>query len=670
MNVQFQHLADSSFYGLEGTLKALRFGDCYLQDIPAAVRVLHSLDTLSIKGDDIQEVKNFRFLGLANLKSLRLLMNNITVIYEKAFKGLQSLKILELWQNPLVVLNGLHGLSMLDQLFLSEVSLPILLYDTVRDSRMTTLILSSTVKFSIFSDLLINNTNLLLCKSTGPVADNAKCNSMESSTKLKYMSSISLKGEMELHPGNFQHMTSLKSMRLQYSNISYLPSYLFCGLCNLTFLSLVHTAISHIQNDLFVSLPKLEHLLLASNKIHSIDSHAFSKLVMLRELNLNSNMLTVIHDGMFNKLSALSKLQLNNNKISRIHKYAFKYLKVLKTLQLLDNPIKVLDDIQFTPGVTNLEISGTFIDDLLYSQFPNKSKLEKLKFTESRLSSFFPDAPDIAKRLTGIETQNETTTSENEISDTCPTFFTLSKFSKLSYLDLSGNNLILHHKNFIYLPQLLTLKLRSNNISTLPFGVFCGLSKLKYLTLYDNNLKHIPRLLFYKLTELESLVLSLNQIEVIATGAFTSLERLRMLTLIGNRLQIIPGDVLTSMPGLSMLYVAGNPLHCDCTLHTRRESLIKKVTDHKLTRCSNKAMSTITNFTDDSCSAESDTESNTVIPQGKTPKNDQFLGVLNIAIFAIIGFLLLFTAILISLYCRKWCKMVQKRDQNPSPSEI
>ena len=663
-------MANLLFYGLEETLKILSFRDCNLQDIPPAVRVLQSLDALTIKGDDIQVVKNFRFLGLANLKSLRLLMNNITIIDEKAFDGLLSLKIFDLSHNPLLELNGLDSLSLLDKLLLSEVSLPMLLFDTVRDVKMTTLSLSSTARFSIFPDLLKNNTNLLLCKSTGPVEDGEKCNSTNLITKFKYMASISLKGEMELHPGNFQHMTSLKSMRLQYSNISYLPSYLFCGLCNLTFLSLVHNAISHIQNDLFVSLPKLERLLLHSNRIHSIDSHAFSKLVALRELNLNTNMLTVIHDGMFNKLSALSKLQLNKNKISRINRYAFINLKVLRTLQLLNNPIKVLYGIKFPPSVTNLEISGTFIDNISYSQFQIESKLETLKFTGSRLSSFFPDAPDIAKRLTGIETQNETMTSENELSDTCPMFSVVSKFSKLSYLDLSWNNLILHHQNFIYLTQLLTLKLRSNNIPHLPIGVFCGLSKLKYLSLLENNLKYIPRLLFYNLTKLETLILSLNQIEVVATGAFAGLKRLRILSLNGNRLHIIPGDVLTSMPGILILYVSGNPLTCDCTLQIRREALIKKVTDHKRTRCINKAMSTITNFTDDSCFAESDTESNTVNPQGKTPKNDQFLVVFNIAIFTTIGFLLVFTAVLISLYCRKWCNMVQKRDQNPSSSDI
>ena len=654
-NVRLQRLANSTFYGLEETLKILRFRDCNLQDIPPAVRVLQSLDALTVQGDDIREVRNFRFLGLGNLKSLRLLMNNITIIHEKAFEGLLSLKILDLSNNPLRVLNGLQDLSTLDQLILLEVSVPILLHDTVRDLNLKTLVLSSTARFRIFPDLQRNNTDWLLCKTTGPVADNEKCNSTEGLTKF-----ISLRGKLELEPGNFQHLTSLESMQLR-SNFSHLPSYLFCGLCNLKFLNLVNNAICHIQNDVFVSLPKLEYLLLQSNRIHSIDSHAFSKLVALRELNLNTNMLTVIHDGMFNNLSALSKLQLNYNKISRIHKYAFNSLKVLKTLQLLDNPIKVLDGIQFTPSVTNLEVSRTFIDDLLYSQFSNKSKLEKLKLTESSLSSFFQDAPDIAKRLTGIETQNETTTTENEISDTCPTFFTLSKLSKLSYLDLSGNNLILHPQNFIYLPQLLTLKLRSNNISTLPFGVFCGLSKLKYLTLHHNNLKHIPRLSFYNLTKLESLILSLNQIEVIATGAFTRLERLRILTLIGNRLQIIPGEVLTSMPGLSILYVTGNPLHCDCTLHTRRESLIKKVTDHKMTRCFNKLMSTITNFTDDGCFAESDTESNTVIPQGKTTKNGQFLDVFNIVILATSGFLLVFTVLLVSLY---WCKC-RKRNHNP-----
>ena len=662
-DVQFQRLANSSFHGLEETLKILRFRDCDLQDIPPAVRVLQSLEALTVQGHDIREVKNFRFLGLGNLKSLRLLMNNITIIHEKAFEGLRSLKMLELSNNPLLVLNGLQGLSMLDQLILLEVSLPILLYDTVRHVNMTTLILSSTARFSIFPDLLVKNTNLLLCKSTESVAGNDTCNSMESLTKFKF---ISLKGDIELHPGNFQYLTSLESLRIQQSNnILYLPRYLFCGLCNLKFLSLVQNAIYHIPKDVFVTLPKLERLLLQSNRIHSIDSHAFSKLVALRELNLNNNMLTAIQDGMFSKLSALSKLQLNRNKISRIHEYAFKDLKVLKTLQLLDNPIKVLHGIQFTPSLTYLEISGSFIENILYSQFVNQSNLERLIFTQSRLHSIFTDAPDIAKRLTQIETQNRTITSDNDISDTCPTSSVFSNFSELNYLDLNGNNLILHQQNFIYLPQLLTLKLESNNISHLPVGVFCGLSKLKYLSLRDNDLKHIPRLLFSNLTKLEYLTLWENQIEVIAAGAFASLERLRSLVLIDNSLQIFPGDVLTLMPGKSFVHASGNPWYCNCTLRTISEYLITTVIDHAMTRCTNKAMSSITNFTDEGCCDDSDISCNTIIPQGETPKKDQFLNVFNIAIYATIGFLLVLTVTLLSLYWYK-CK---KSNQNPSSSE-
>ena len=140
--------------------------------------------------------------------------------------------------------------------------------------------------------------------------------------------------------------------------------------------------------------------------------------------------------------------------------------------------------------------------------------------------------------------------------------------SKLDFLFFPQNSLTELPKGvFQGLGNLTALILEDNSLAALPEGLFRGLDKLEHLDFSNNSLTTLPEGLFQGLSRLETLDSSYNpSLAVLPENVFQGLDSLETLYLTNNRLQELPEGIFQGLNFLEVLWLAGNGL-----LHLRPE---------------------------------------------------------------------------------------------------
>ena len=135
--------------------------------------------------------------------------------------------------------------------------------------------------------------------------------------------------------------------------------------------------------------------------------------------------------------------------------------------------------------------------------------------------------------------------------------------SNLTSLHLDDNNLSsLPEGVFDGLSNLEFLWLQRNQLSSLPEGVFDGLSNLDVLYLNNNQLSSLPEGVFDGLSNLTSLHLDYNNLSSLPEGVFDGLSNLYWLRLDDNNLSSLPEGVFDGLSNLHELWLGGNNLSC------------------------------------------------------------------------------------------------------------
>ena len=109
------------------------------------------------------------------------------------------------------------------------------------------------------------------------------------------------------------------------------------------------------------------------------------------------------------------------------------------------------------------------------------------------------------------------------------------------------------------LTALTTLRLHDNDLTELSDGVFDGLTALTLLRLDDNSLATLPAGVFDGLTALTVLRLDYNSLATLPAGVFDGLTALTYLQLYDNSLATLPAGVFEPLTALTSLYLASNP---------------------------------------------------------------------------------------------------------------
>ncbi len=110
------------------------------------------------------------------------------------------------------------------------------------------------------------------------------------------------------------------------------------------------------------------------------------------------------------------------------------------------------------------------------------------------------------------------------------------------------------------LSSLRNLYFTKASLDSVPAGVFDELTDLRRLKLDYNDLTQLPQGVFDQLTSLEYLNLSFNEVASLHGGAFDSLAELGTLVLSGNELNSLPSGIFDNLDSLDKLVLYENEL--------------------------------------------------------------------------------------------------------------
>ncbi|CAM9662308.1 unnamed protein product [Ectocarpus sp. 4 AP-2014] len=112
------------------------------------------------------------------------------------------------------------------------------------------------------------------------------------------------------------------------------------------------------------------------------------------------------------------------------------------------------------------------------------------------------------------------------------------------------------------LTALKILDFYQNALTTLPAGIFEGLTALEILYLHSNALTTLPAGIFEGLTAFTDLYLQENSLTTLPAGIFEGLTALEKLDLSDNALTTLPAGIFEGLTALTNMELDGNDLEC------------------------------------------------------------------------------------------------------------
>ena len=250
-------------------------------------------------------------------------------------------------------------------------------------------------------------------------------------------------------PGNIPHTTVV--INLENNKITTVNNGDLGHLANLQTLRLSKNIISVFENNSLEGL-HLKYFNVSDNELRDIPYLADSKNSLL-ELNLYNNNITIVKRGAFSNMSTLTNLDLGRNEIRDIENGAFANMPALSTLNISNNKLNYISN-------------GTF---------HNLNGLVRLVLYANQISQIETGAMDIMPNLIVLSLSNNRFTR-----------VTIGNLSKISYLYILHNKLTQMPELGYELPELRTLHLLGNYITSINPEYFISTPTLKTLRL-DNN---------------------------------------------------------------------------------------------------------------------------------------------------------------------------------------
>ena len=363
-----------------------------------------------------------------------------------------------------------------------------------------------------------------------------------------------------------QHLPQLKVLKMGYNLLSNLTCDLFKGQCEhkLREIHLNNNKLNYLERDLFNSASNLNLIDLSQNRLAHIPKDTFRTLTELFMLRLDGNRISNL-DMLVGALQKLTNLKLNDNHILVLPFDVFDSLGLLRSFDLSDNHISVLPEGVFDSlhCLNHLKLGGNYISVLPIRPFEyslSRFTLLVLDMSDNQISVLPAGVFDPLVMLVSLDL------SSNYISVLPTGVFDLVGRSSnsrhnLRTLRLHTNNISTLHVNvFKLLKKLHTLDVSHNVIHNLPIDVFKALTQLKTLDLSHNAVEQIPSNLLTSQENLLTLDLSCNTITTLYVNVFKSLRRLYVLDMSYNVLQEVLSDVFQSLTGLKALDLSHNTI--------------------------------------------------------------------------------------------------------------
>ena len=363
---------------------------------------------------------------------------------------------------------------------------------------------------------------------------------------------------------NFEAFIKIKILRLNYNQISRLPSDIFhaSALFTLEKLYLDRNRISYLSSKQFVYLYKLQFLGLSYNQFKNIQPGIFATNP-LATLRLSFNYLETLPCDLFagNISSTLRILNLRRNRLKEIHPCLFQSdtsESIFPKLELLDishNNIKELP--------TKLFYSTNWYSlKRLFLEFNNLTGLPPRVFYPLHLQnmikndSIYSSSNTWTMGYANLINLEYLSLHHNQITSFSPKqFFHLQK---LKHLDLGFNSIKSKHlvPGLFSSDSLITLDLSGNRLEKVPGNLFAGniSTTLKVLLLDRNGLTEVPQCLYQSnaskavFSNLEVLNLCQNDIQHLPTELFNSASwsSLKTIYLCHNNISTLPDHIFDS----------------------------------------------------------------------------------------------------------------------------
>ncbi|PNI43386.1 TLR3 isoform 4, partial [Pan troglodytes] len=275
--------------------------------------------------------------------------------------------------------------------------------------------------------------------------------------------------------------TNITVLNLTHNQLRRLPASNFTRYSQLTSLDVGFNTISKLEPELCQKLPMLKVLNLQHNELSQLSDKTFAFCTNLTELHLMSNSIQKIKNNPFVKQKNLITLDLSHNGLSSTKLGTQVQLENLQELLLSNNKIQALKseelDIFANSSLKKLELSSNQIKEFSPGCFHAIGRLFGLFLNNVQLG------PSLTEKLC-LELANTSirnlSLSNSQLSTTSNTTFLGLKWTNLTMLDLSYNNLN------VWLKCLEHLNMEDNDIPGIKSNMFTGLINLKYLSLSNS----------------------------------------------------------------------------------------------------------------------------------------------------------------------------------------
>lgn len=281
-----------------------------------------------------------------------------------------------------------------------------------------------------------------------------------------------------------------------HSNLPDPDESTFEGLANSTVetLDLSKNRIFALQKAVFSPLSEAKIISLSQNNINEIYRNAFNGLQNnLKLLNLSYNLLGEVFSHTFMNLTNLVMLDLSHNHIGVLGYRSFSDLPNLRYLALTGNSLRRLGSPETLPSLEYLLLNDNLINTIykVKDLAPNTIHLD---ISGNKLTNM----EDVYSLVSDLERINNLFFGGNTILFcTLNKKYYISPNNSLAVLDLHGSSLaMLWTKGqclnlFDDLQHLLALNLSLNFLSSLPEGIFAGLTSVIELDLSFNALTYL-----------------------------------------------------------------------------------------------------------------------------------------------------------------------------------
>uniref|UniRef100_A0A1S4GRF6 Uncharacterized protein n=1 Tax=Anopheles gambiae TaxID=7165 RepID=A0A1S4GRF6_ANOGA len=344
---------------------------------------------------------------------------------------------------------------------------------------------------------------------------------------------------------------NIKSLRINFDNLSHLPVSSFRNLPRLDLFSAADNLLEEIPPDMFEQMPNLGTLDMARSRIRYISGDTFRHLQNLRHLIMGNNQLQRIDTDALPK--TIHSLQLSVNQLRSLNG-SIRHLDELKLLFINENNLTTLDG-ELPLGSPNLMMITAQNNQL--EQLPGELRflknLDNLCVPGNRLRSL----DGLLARATHL---TKLLAQDNQISELRRDEFLEAE--RLEELNLAGNWLVNLNGSLLNCKGLINANFSENRLQEFSLQEVAGLRKLRLLDLSHNRIEVLSGRMENMIDSgliISELRLNNNRLRSL-DGALMGLNNLRILNVAHNELQTITPNDLIGMEELERLDLSFNQL--------------------------------------------------------------------------------------------------------------